>query len=161
MSLCKDYAHPSSLSKKAVDAIIDGCSTLIGISPYGPKVVEAFLVRGAAYRLNHEYAKATQDLNRALSSYGSDKVVGTAARLLGTMSLLGEFSTGNAMSWFLRAADKGDSIAMAEVASLYAEGQLILKNCDRAREWVQKAIAAGYEKAKVELRSGFGGKCQW
>jgi S1-C subfamily serine protease len=72
--LCKDYVHPSSLSKKAVDAIIEACSIVIGSNSYGPKVVEALLIRGAAYRIKHEYPKANQDLKTvAQSSYASDK----------------------------------------------------------------------------------------
>ena len=161
--LCKDYVHPSSLSKKTVDAIIAACSIVIGSNSLRPKVAEAFLIRGAAYRINHEYSKANQDLsNAALSSYASDKTAGAAARLLGTMSVLGEFADNRgAMFWFQQAAARGDSIAMANIASLFANGQGAEKNCDFARDWIQKAIAAGYENAKEDLRSGFGGQCKW
>jgi hypothetical protein len=162
--LCKDYAHPSSLSKNTVDAIIQACSIAITtIYPYGPKAIEALLIRGAAYRIKHEYSQADHDLNIvAVSSYASDKTAGAAARLLGTMAMLGEFETArSAMQWFQLAASKGDSIAMADIASLFAKGLGVAKNCDFARDWVQKAIAAGYQSAKAELRSGFNGQCHW
>src|SRR5262249_8950535 len=157
---CKDYVHPSSLSKKTVDAIIAGCSIVLrSAQVLGPKTAEAFLIRGAAYHIKHEYSKAHQDLlNAAQSSYSSDKIAGAAERLIGTMSMLGEFvDDRGAMYWFQQAANKGDSVAMANIAS-YFVGQ---KSCDQARGWIQKAIAAGYEKGKEELRSGFGGQCQW
>jgi TPR repeat protein len=154
-----------------VDAIIKACSIVIVSDSDGPKETEALLIRGAAYRLKHEYAKAYQDLNKvALSHFASDKTAAAAARLLGTMSMLGELETlpwarqfpmQTAMSWFQRAAWKGDSFAMANIASLYAKGQGVAKDCDAAQEWAQKAIAAGYESAREQLRSGFGGQCQW
>ena len=87
-----------------------------------------------------------------------------AARLLGTMALSGEFGdVREAMQWFHMAANKGDGIAMANIAILWAQGlpAPLYKSCDFAREFAQKAIAAGYEKAKEDLQSGFGGKCQW
>ena len=132
---CKDYVHPSSLSKKTVDAIIEACSIVIGSTQvFGPKVAEAFLIRGAAYRIKHEYLKANQDLkNAASSSYASDKTVAAAARLIGTMALVGEFGYGamDAMTWFNVAAN-----AMANIASLWAQGLGVAeKNCDFAREW--------------------------
>jgi TPR repeat protein len=80
------------------------------------------------------------------------------------MALLGEFGYGamDAMTWFNVAAQKGDSVAMANLASLWAQGRgVAVKNCEVARDWAQKAIAAGYENAKEELQSGFGGQCQW
>jgi hypothetical protein len=159
---CRNYVHPSSLPKRTVDAIIEACSNVIGSNSLGPKVAEAFLIRGAAYRIKHEYSKAHQDLlNAAQSSYASDKTAGSAERLLGTMSMLGEFDDPlGAIIRFDRAAARGDSIAMANLASIYA-GQGPNKNCDVAREWIQKAIAAGNENAKEELRSRFGGQCRW
>jgi Sel1 repeat len=162
-NLCKDYAHPSSLSQKTVDAIIEACSTVMRAYPYGSKVVEALLIRGAAYRIKHEYSKADHDLNIVVaSSHASPKTAGAAARLLGTMALLGESATiESAKRWFELAADKGDSIAMAYVASAYAKGQDVVKNCGLARYWIEKAIAAGYENAKEELQSGFNGRCSW
>jgi Trypsin-like peptidase domain len=161
--LCKDHAHPSSLSQKTVDEIIEACSIEIGSTQVlGPKVAEAFLIRGAAYRIRHEYSKAHQDLlNAAQSSYASNKTAGSAERLLGTMSMLGEFEDPlGAIIRFGRAADKGDGMAMFYLAGIYA-GQETKYSCDQARAWVQKAIAAGYEDGKQELRSGFGGKCRW
>jgi hypothetical protein len=159
--LCKDYVHPSSLSMKTVDEIIEACSIVIGSNSLGPKVAEAFLIRGAAYRIKREYSNAHQDLlNAAQSAYASNKIAGSAERLLGTMSMLGEFEDPlGAEIRFDRAADRGDSVAMANLASIYAGGPR--KNCDVARQWMQKAIAAGYENGKEELRSRFGGQCQW
>jgi hypothetical protein len=157
---CKNYAHPFSLCKQTVDAIVEACSVVIGNGPLGPKVAEAFLIRGATYRVKHEYSKAYQDLlNAAQSSYASDKTAGSAERLLGTMSMLGEWDDPlGAITRFGRAADRGDGMAMAHLASIYA-GQGTNYSCDQARAWIRKAIAAGYEDGKQELRSGFGGKC--
>ena len=87
------------------------------------------------------------------------KTAGASARLLGTMAMLGGFETvESAMRWFELADSKGGSIAMV-IASVYAKGQGVVKNCDLARYWIQKAIAAGYENANGELRSGFNGQC--
>src|SRR5262249_44737392 len=121
--LCKDDVQPSSLSKKTVDAVIEACSIVIGNIPYGPKVVEAFLIRGNLDGTKHEYAKAHDDFKTvALSTYASDEMAGAAASFLGTMSVQGEFvDESGAMFWFQLAARNGDRVAMANIARLYAK----------------------------------------
>jgi hypothetical protein len=159
--LCGDG---NSLSKKTLDAHIEACSIVIGGNSHGPKVIEALLSRGNLYGTKHEYAKAYQDFKTvALSSDASDKEVAAAADLLGTMALRGEFGYAmDAMTWFHVAANKGDSVAMANIARLWAQGFGVReKNCDFARQWLQKAIAAGFDDAMGLLQSGYDGQCQW
>jgi TPR repeat protein len=50
---------------------------------------------------------------------------------------------------------------MSNIGELYARAQGVPKNCVTARQWIEKAITAGYEHAKQNLRSGFEGQCQW
>jgi len=70
--LCKD-----SLSKKTVDAIIEACSIVIGSNSDGPKT-EALLIRGAAYRIKHEYSNADQDFQAAMTWFRIAAKNGTA-----------------------------------------------------------------------------------
>jgi TPR repeat protein len=50
---------------------------------------------------------------------------------------------------------------MNNLSELYAKGNGVSKDCATARHWLKKAIVAGYENAKQNLRSGFNGQCKW
>lgn len=64
-----------------------------------------------------------------------------------------------AMRWFRLAADKGLPSAMIHVGSFYAGGWGVTKDCNAARNWFEKAAAAGNDVAKSRLTSD--PDCSW
>jgi TPR repeat protein len=62
---------------------------------------------------------------------------------------------------FRTAASDGNATAMDHLGEMYAKGIEFYKDCQTARQWLEKAAATGYKTANQHLQSGFDGQCQW
>jgi TPR repeat protein len=118
-----------------------------------------------------------QAVNKGNEEINGFKDIGTsrrAANLIGSIYANGGQGVARdyseAMRWFLLAADKGDTVAMENISILYVEGHGVPKDCQTARQWMEKAATAStkndvgqirYQAILQILRSRFGGRCQW
>jgi S1-C subfamily serine protease len=118
---------------------------------------DAYYDRGEAYDDKHDYERAISDFNTAIVAGSATTGVSAALRLGFIYTDTRKYD--QAMHWFLVAADKGNTNAMGMIAVLY--GSRIVPDCDSALIWIKKAIVAGDQHAKEELRSGFDGRCHW
>jgi TPR repeat protein len=53
--------------------------------------------------------------------------------------------------WFRRAADRNSEFAMIRLGDLYAQGDCVPLDLDKARFWLEKAAALGDRGAKEML----------
>ena len=113
-----------------------------------PKDVLAFYWRGELHLNRHDYGSAFSDLLVvAQSGHAPLKMAALAATTIGQM-YAGDGLTrdyGQAMHWFRIAADRGNTIAMKEISSLYAMGFGVPRDCGLAERWLEKAAIAGNE----------------
>ena len=58
-----------------------------------------------------------------------------------------------AMTWYRKAADLGDPVAMRGIGNLYAKGLGITQDLNEARKWYQKAADKGDQESKDWLNS--------
>jgi len=58
-----------------------------------------------------------------------------------------------AMTWYRKAADKGNATAMYNVGVLYENGFGVHMDTDKAIEWYKKAAADNSEDAKAALKA--------
>lgn len=58
---------------------------------------------------------------------------------------------GQALSWFRKAADAGDSGGMRHLGVMYAQGQGVAKDPEQAVSWFRKGADAGNTKAMLDL----------
>ena len=59
---------------------------------------------------------------------------------------------GQAMDWYRKAADHGDTIANWNIARLYEFGWGVPKNLDTTRTWYQKAADKGHAPSQEALK---------
>ena len=122
-----------------------------------PADSDALYYRGEAYEEKGDRERAIRDFAKVYVS-AEVKMAARAANRIGSIYVRGH-DYGQAMQWYRAAADKGDGHAMDMIATFYASH--VLPDCNSARNWIKKAIAAGNEDAKQDLRSGFNGRCHW
>lgn len=120
------------------------------------KFADAFKNRGFAYIAKGEYDRAIADCTDAIWLDPT-----AAAYNNRGLAYFAKHDYEHANRDFSIAANKGSWAAMSNIAELYAKGQGVPKDCVSARQWVEKAAAAGLEDAKRYLRSGFDGQCRW
>ena len=56
-----------------------------------------------------------------------------------------------AISWWRKAANKGDPWAMHMIGAMYDHGHSVEPNKNEARKWYRKAADLGLDVSKVEL----------
>jgi TPR repeat protein len=59
------------------------------------------------------------------------------------------------------AADQGITAAESNIGWMVARGEGVTKDCSIARQWLEKAAAAGDASAKNNLGNGVNGACPW
>lgn len=64
-----------------------------------------------------------------------------------------------ALQWYRKAAEQGYPQAQTEIGLMIAHGYGVAKDCTIARQWLERAAAAGDAYAQLSLRYGAGGKC--
>ena len=57
-----------------------------------------------------------------------------------------------AMKWYHQAAEKGEAVAMNNIAIMYANGEGVTKDLVTAKSQLQKSADAGYEPARQSLQ---------
>jgi hypothetical protein len=65
------------------------------------------------------------------------------------------------MHWYRMAANQGNTFAQNNIGYMVARGEGVGKDCAVARQWLERAAAAGSELARSNLRSGVNGVCHW
>lgn len=74
---------------------------------------------------------------------------------LGQLYLSGKSETSNryqeALTWFKKAADKGDQLSQYYLGLMYYQGKGVKKDYNQAFDWFTKAAAAGNEQAQYYL----------
>jgi len=70
-------------------------------------------------------------------------------------------SPAGAMQWLIMAADRGNSGAGVIIASYYVAMFGAAQDCQMAREWLEKSVAAGNDRANTPLEARIFGECRW
>ena len=59
---------------------------------------------------------------------------------------------GEAMRWYLRAAEKGDAVAMNYIGDIFENGHGVAKDIGAAVKWFRRAAALGNGVAQQNLK---------
>lgn len=90
-----------------------------------------------------------------LYKFAADHASNRACRMLAGCYINGIYVEPNvveALGWFTKAADNGDAVAMYYCGAILEKGsEGVPANAKKARQWYQKAAAAGYEPAQAAL----------
>jgi S1-C subfamily serine protease/Tfp pilus assembly protein PilF len=127
-----------------------------------PKDDLAFFDRGMAYEHAQDHQRAISDFIKvAQSTHAPRDMVMHAATQIGFMYWENRKGVAQdytqAMHWFRIAADMGEATAMTQVGLLWA----LAGDCSSARQWFEKAIAAGDEETKEVFQRAKFGPCRW
>lgn len=95
-------------------------------------------------------ASATER-SRALMQTAAESGNINALYNLGVLALDHDEDGAQALSYFAKAAELGDSAAAYNIAVMYDEGTLLIRDTEKAREYYKSAVAQDYTWAKVNL----------
>ena len=116
----------------------------------------ALISLGESYYVLEEYDKALRLFREAVLEQETQK---DGEFWMGRIYLEGngvEKDINQAMEWFSKSAEHGDTESMLNIGDLYAKGEEIEKNMAKAKGWYQKALKAGDEDAQDRLDSLIG-----
>jgi len=105
---------------------------------------------------SEEFVEALDSFERYLTGNTSGQVLAKAWSFFGFIYSHGarnnyekaDYWFTKAVDWFTKSAEQGNAEAQYNLGLMYANGQGVLRDKAKAAEWLKKAAAQGYEKAK-------------